>query len=60
MVIDVLERAALVLQLKVVPVLATHEHTDIAVLQLKVMDALEDFRERAVFLEIQPRIIRGL
>lgn len=57
---DVLELAALVLQFEVVPVLATHEHAGVAVLELQVMDALEYLREGFAFLEVQVAIVGGL
>jgi hypothetical protein len=50
---DGLELAVFVLQFEVVPILATDKHTGVAVLQLKVMDALEDLRERLALLEVQ-------
>ncbi|MCY1546286.1 hypothetical protein D9M68_822750 [compost metagenome] len=59
-VVDVLEQAALVLQLEVVPVLAADEHAGVAVLEFEVMDALEDLREGLALLEIQVAIVGGL
>ncbi|MNE38280.1 hypothetical protein D3C76_1186040 [compost metagenome] len=58
-VVDVVEVAVLVLQFEVVPVLAAHEGAAVAVLQLKVMHALEDLREGLAFLEILPVVVRG-
>ncbi|MNY22848.1 hypothetical protein D3C86_1564880 [compost metagenome] len=59
-VIDVLEGAMFVLELEVVPVLATDEHAGVAVLQLQVVDALEDLREGLALLEVQVAVVRGL
>ncbi|MCY1416393.1 hypothetical protein D9M71_318980 [compost metagenome] len=59
-VVDVLEQAALVLQLEVVPVLAAQEYTGVLVFQFEVMDALEDLREGLALLEIQVAIVGGL
>ncbi|MNQ95424.1 hypothetical protein D3C85_1109810 [compost metagenome] len=58
-VVDVVERTALVHQLEVVPVFAAHESAAIAVLQLQVVHALEDLREGFALLEIQPIIVVG-
>ena len=59
-VADVLERTAFVLEFEVVPVLAPHKHTGVAVLQFQVVDALEDLRERLAALEVQVPVIGGL
>ncbi|MNV48027.1 hypothetical protein D3C71_1399140 [compost metagenome] len=59
MVIDVVERTALVHQLEVVPVFAAHESAAIAVLQLQVVHALEDLREGFALLEIQAVVVIG-
>src|SRR5690606_15556723 len=59
-IVDVLEQSVLVLEFEVVPVLATHEHTGIAIAQLKVVDALEDLREGLALLEVQPAVVTGL
>ncbi|MCY1528947.1 hypothetical protein D9M68_640700 [compost metagenome] len=58
-VADLLEQAVLVLQLEVVPVLATDEDAGIAVLEFEVMDALEDLREGLALLEVQSAIVAG-
>ncbi|MCY1457933.1 hypothetical protein D9M71_752700 [compost metagenome] len=49
-----------VLELEVVPVLATDKYSGIAVLQFQVMDTLEDLRKGLALLEIQVAIVRGL
>ena len=59
-VADVLEIEIIVLKLKVIPVLAPEKHTGVAVFQLKIVNALEDLRERFPALEIQMAIIGGL
>ncbi|MCY1436154.1 hypothetical protein D9M71_522700 [compost metagenome] len=59
-VVDVLEQAALVLQLEVVPVLAAQEHAGVLVFQFEVVDALEDLREGLALLEVQVAIVGGL
>ena len=56
-VADVLELAVFVLQLEVVPVLAAHEHTGVAVLELQVMNAFEDLGEGFALLEVQVAIV---
>ncbi|MNG01115.1 hypothetical protein D3C84_840800 [compost metagenome] len=56
---DRLERPVFVLELEVVPVLAADEHAGIAVLQFKVVNALEDLREGLALLEILPPVITG-
>ncbi|MNV43003.1 hypothetical protein D3C71_1347060 [compost metagenome] len=58
-VVDVIERAALVHQLEVIPVFTAHEGTAVTVLQLQVMHALEDLREGFTLLEIQAVIVGG-
>ncbi|MNE82626.1 hypothetical protein D3C80_1793640 [compost metagenome] len=59
-VTDVLELTVFILEFEVVPVLATHEYTGVAVLELQVMDAFEDFREGFTALEVQVAVIGGL
>jgi len=59
-VADVLELTALVLEFKVVPVLAAHKHAGVAVLQFQVMNTLEDLRERLAALEVQVTVIGSL
>ncbi|MDP1007849.1 hypothetical protein Q6240_32375, partial [Klebsiella pneumoniae] len=56
---DLFEFAVFVLQLKVVPVLAAHEHAAVAVLELQVVNALEDLGEGLALLEVQPAVIPG-
>ncbi|AMX85395.1 hypothetical protein APG05_15480 [Pseudomonas aeruginosa] len=56
-VFDVLERAALVLQLEVVPVLASHEHAAFAVLELEIMNTLKDLGEGFPLLEVTPAVV---
>ncbi|MCY1445986.1 hypothetical protein D9M71_625250 [compost metagenome] len=58
-VVDVVERAVLVLEFEVVPVLATHEDTAVTVLELKVMHTLENLREGLAFLEVLTVVIGG-
>ncbi|MCY1399137.1 hypothetical protein D9M71_141870 [compost metagenome] len=58
-VVDVVEVLVAVLQLEVVPVLATHEGTAIAVFQLQVMHALEDGREVLATLEVPAVVVGG-
>ncbi|MNO45093.1 hypothetical protein D3C76_353500 [compost metagenome] len=58
-VVDVVEQTVLVLQLEVVPVLATDERTAIAVLQFEVVQALEDLREGLALLEVQAVVVDG-
>ena len=48
------------LQLEVVPVFTSHEDAGVAVLQFKVMDALEDLRKGLSALEVQMAVIGGL
>ncbi|MNL51630.1 hypothetical protein D3C87_1747410 [compost metagenome] len=57
-VVDVIEQPVLVLQLEVVPVLATDEDAAIAILQFQVMDALEYLREGFALLEVQAVVVR--
>ncbi|MNG14332.1 hypothetical protein D3C84_980750 [compost metagenome] len=58
-VTDWLERASFVLQLEVVPVLAAHEHTGVAVLQFEVMDAFEDLGKGFPLREVLAPVITG-
>ncbi|MNS08752.1 hypothetical protein D3C72_402180 [compost metagenome] len=58
-VADRLELAVFVLQLEVIPVLATHEHTGVAVLEFKIVNTFEDLREGFTLLEIQTPVITG-
>src|SRR5690606_18503163 len=59
-VADVLEQAALVLQLEVVPVLAANEGTTVAIAQFEVMHTFEDLGEGFALLEVQTTIVAGL
>ncbi|MNC17720.1 hypothetical protein D3C75_656090 [compost metagenome] len=59
MIADVLEGAAFILEFKVVPVLATHKRTGVAVLQFEVVNTLEDLREGFTLLEIQSPVVTG-
>ncbi len=59
-VVDVVEQAVFVLQLEVVPVLATEERAGVAVLEFEIVDALEDLREGFALLEVEPAVVGGL
>src|SRR5690606_40964274 len=59
-VADVLEQAALVLQLEVVPVLAANEGTTVAIAQFEVMHAFENLGEGLTPLEVQTTIVTNL
>src|SRR5690606_3304707 len=54
---DVLEQAAFVLQLEVIPILTANKGTAVAVTQLKIMHTLEDLGEGFAFLEVQAAIV---
>ena len=58
-VADGLELAVFVLELEVVPILATHEYPGVAVLQLKVVQPLEDLGEGLALLEVETPVIPG-
>ena len=55
--INIFEEAVLVLQFKVVPVLPADKDARVAIFEFKIMHALEDFRERFAFLEIQSAVV---
>ncbi|MNJ38281.1 hypothetical protein D3C77_331240 [compost metagenome] len=59
-VVDVLERPVFVLQFEVVPVFPAQEDAGIAVLEFKIVKALEYLREGFAFLEVQVRVVRSL
>ncbi|MCY1390565.1 hypothetical protein D9M71_53860 [compost metagenome] len=58
-VADLLERTAFILELEVIPVLAPHKYTGIAVLEFQVMNPLEDLGEGFALAEVQAAVVAG-
>ncbi|MNG05530.1 hypothetical protein D3C84_887250 [compost metagenome] len=56
---DRLELAVFVLQLEVVPILASDKHPGVAILQFEIVDPLEDLGEGFALLEVQPPVVTG-
>src|SRR5690554_2334561 len=58
-VVNVIETLTAVLDLEVVPVVATNEGAGVTVTQFQIVGALEDLGEHITFLVVQATVIRG-
>ncbi|MNS82054.1 hypothetical protein D3C72_1157890 [compost metagenome] len=58
-VVDVVEQTTFILELKVIPILTTDKYAGLTILELQIVHALEDLRERLPLLEIQPVVVVG-
>src|SRR5690606_37256463 len=54
------EQPVLILEFKVVPILATNKDAGIAIFQFKVMNALEYLGKGLALFKVQPAVVTGL